>query len=558
MINLGTEACTVTDVGHLPIVKHYAKKIQLVETIDNMVRSKMQVSAGLTVLAMVLDTLSGSDPLYRLQRFFEGRDTELLLGEAVDAGTFADHNVSRILDSLYDTGTSQLFSQIAQNAVNVFALDTARTHYDAASFSVFGDDGLLDPSFHITYDDSNDKRSELKKFLVEMFCVERDVPIIGATRNCSVSDMTLNNEIIGDISNHMARHCIDPSAFICVADSALITRKNLDQAKENRIHFLSRLPATHNECNRAIDQAVAADADQWTDIGTLVKNPAVPNCSAARYRVFETTVSLYGTDYRAIVIHSSGHDKWCNKRIEHLLSQKRKQLSAIVKEATSREFFCWADALQAAKQLASHSQGSYHRIQTEIFEKTKFRCGRPPNDRPRTPAAYRYRIRARFVADDEAIAQLKLWAGCFVLITNVSTVFQGRQWTAADLLAEYNEQSSVEKNFDFLKNPMLVNSIFLKKNERIEVLGFTLQISILIWRLIERTMHQHFNEGDQTIKGRDKRQTKRPTAFMMTAKFTNTLVLSASQKRKLVKTFTAEQLGFLAALNVPADIFTDP
>ena len=64
MINLDTDALTITDVGHLPIVKHYAKKIRLVETIDAMVQNQMQVSAGMTVLAMVLDTLSGRNPLY--------------------------------------------------------------------------------------------------------------------------------------------------------------------------------------------------------------------------------------------------------------------------------------------------------------------------------------------------------------------------------------------------------------------------------------------------------------------------------------------------------------
>ena len=219
MIDIDTDTLTITDVGHLPIVKHYAKKIQLVETVDAMVDSQMHVSAGLTVLAMVLDTLSGRNPLYRLQSFFEDKDTELLLGEAVDPGTFADHNLSRVLDSLYDTGTGRLFSQIAQNAVGAFALDTACAHYDTTSISVFGDYDWPDPPFHITYGHSKDKRPDLKQFLVEMFCVERDVPIIGATRDGNASDKRLNNELLGGISRHMARHGIDPGAFIYVADS---------------------------------------------------------------------------------------------------------------------------------------------------------------------------------------------------------------------------------------------------------------------------------------------------------------------------------------------------
>lgn len=558
MIDLDTDALTITDVGHLPIVKHFAKKIQLVETIDTMVQNQMQVSAGMTVLAMVLDTLSGRNPLYRLQSFFEDKDTELLLGEAVDPGAFADHNVSRVLDSLYDTGTGRLFSQIAQNAVGAFALDTACAHYDTTSISVFGDYDWPDPPFHITYGHSKDKRPDLKQFLVEMFCVERDVPIIGATRDGNASDKRLNNELLGGISRHMARHGIDPGAFIYVADSALITRDNLMRAEDNNIHFLSRLPATFNECARAIDQAVAADDDQWTDVGALAKTPATAKHPAARYRVLETTVTLYGIDYRAIVVHSSAHDKRRHKRIERLLEQKRSQLAATVKEATGGEFFCRADALQAADQLAAHARDSYHRIQTEVVEQPKFGRGRPVQGRQRTPVGYRYQIKARILPDDEAIAPLKLGAGCFVLLSNVPPLFQGRQWSAADLLAEYKQQSGIEKNFGFLKDPLIVNSIFLKKNERIEVLGLVLLISLLIWRLMERSMRQHIEEQNRTITGWDKRQTTRPTAFMMTTKFTNTLVLTVGKKRRLARPLKAEQEEFLEALKLSADIFTVP
>jgi hypothetical protein len=57
---------TFTDVGHLPIVKQFAKQINLVGTINTMVESQMQLPPGEAVLAMVLDTLSGRTPLYRL------------------------------------------------------------------------------------------------------------------------------------------------------------------------------------------------------------------------------------------------------------------------------------------------------------------------------------------------------------------------------------------------------------------------------------------------------------------------------------------------------------
>ena len=157
MLNLDTDQLTITDVGHLPIAKHYANQLNLVDTVDAMVQNQMQTSAGLTVLAMVLDTLSGRNPLYRLQRFFQDKDTELLLGQTVDGKDFADHNLGRVLDSLYATGTQNIFAQLAQNAIGNFQLDTRNLHYDTTSISVFGDYDFSDPPFHITYGHSKDR-----------------------------------------------------------------------------------------------------------------------------------------------------------------------------------------------------------------------------------------------------------------------------------------------------------------------------------------------------------------------------------------------------------------
>ena len=56
---------TITDVQFLPIVKAFARRIQLVDTINQMVHTDMELKPGIVVLAMVLDSLSGRSPLYR-------------------------------------------------------------------------------------------------------------------------------------------------------------------------------------------------------------------------------------------------------------------------------------------------------------------------------------------------------------------------------------------------------------------------------------------------------------------------------------------------------------
>src|SRR6266702_3368759 len=126
-------------VQHLPIVQAYAHKIGLVEVINQLVSTEMAIDPGTIVLGMILDTLSGRSPLYRLEEFFTHQDTALLLGKAVAPGAFDDATVGRVLDRLYDTGTMKVFTACAVRADQVFELDKRYVHFDTTSITVHGE-----------------------------------------------------------------------------------------------------------------------------------------------------------------------------------------------------------------------------------------------------------------------------------------------------------------------------------------------------------------------------------------------------------------------------------
>jgi transposase len=556
MTKIVPDNLTVSEVGHLPIIKDFAKKIRLVETLDAMVDSQMALSPGITVLAMVLDTLSGRTPLYRLEEFFEEKDVELILGHDVQPDLFCDYNVGRVLDKIYDAGTQKVFSQIAQNAVGVFEVDPRRVHFDTTSISVFGDYDFSDPPLKITYGHSKDKRPDLKQFLISMLCVDRNIPIVGATQDGNASDKTLNNELLGGVSKHMARHGLKPGAFVYVADSAFVTPDNLGKAKHNNVKFLTRLPATYKECARVISDAVLADS--WIDFGKLNQTPATQKRPAASYRGFESSVELYGDTYRAIVVHSSAHDKRRHKRIDRMLAQKRKALEVHCKQVNSGPFYCQADAQAAAEKIVKAAAGSYHRLSYEIKKVPKYPRGRPTKEAIRIPIGYEYLLDIEVSVATDQTAIMRLEAGCFVLLSNLSSQQEQGQWTGEGLLALYKDQSGIEQNFGFLKDPVIVNSIFLKKPDRIEVLGLVLIIALLIWRLMERCMRQYLEKTKSEITGWKKRPTKRPTSFMMTTKFLSILVAKSGKKRQLVKPLRPVQKEFLQAMGVNAEVFVCP
>lgn len=60
----------VHQVAFHPIIRAYMQRLGLVDLINTMVSSEMEVKPGIIVAGMIQDTLSGRSPLYHLQNFF--------------------------------------------------------------------------------------------------------------------------------------------------------------------------------------------------------------------------------------------------------------------------------------------------------------------------------------------------------------------------------------------------------------------------------------------------------------------------------------------------------
>ena len=126
------------------------------------------------------------------------------------------------------------------------------------------------------------------------------------------------------------------------------------------------------------------------------------------------------------------------------------------------------------------------------------------------------------------------------------------------LLRAYQDQHSVEQNFGFLKDPVIVNALFLKSPRRIEALGLILVLTLMVWRLMERTMRISLKEGNAKVVGWNNRQTSRPTTFMMTTKFVSVIVIRTAERRFLAEPLDQIQESYLRILGLSAAVFTNP
>lgn len=483
--------------GHLPAAAAYCRHLQISETINTLVQSEMLILPGQVVTAMVLDVLTGRSPLYHVKDFLAQQDRTLLLGEDIDLERFNDYTLARSLDAIAAYGTGKIVTELGVNAAQLFQLDTSAFSYDTTSTSVWGEYRSSEEEDRegpvITFGHSKDHQPKLKQFMTELLCVDRGVPIFGKVIDGNSSDKTSNNKMLTRISSLLAKHGLGPGAFVYVADSAMVTEQNLNAIGDNR--FITRLPASYDACNLAIDYAISTDP--WQELGTLNEGPASNTRPSAVYKAFETQITLYDMPYRAVVIHSSSHDRRRQKKLEKQIVKSFDSIKMKLKKITV-QYFCEADAKTAAEQISKFGT-RLHRVVPIVTAIEAQKRGRPPKNGP-APTETRYQLSWEVLENEEGIAKERESAGCFVLISNVPDSGQGAL-DSAGILRTYKGQYGVERDFAFLKDPLVVNDLFLKMPARIDALGMVLIIALLIVRLMELHMRRFLDINDEVVIG---------------------------------------------------------
>jgi transposase len=539
------EEMAVYSLAHLPIVKEYAERMGFVEIMNQVLACGMHVSPGQTVLGLVMNVLCGRSPVYRVEEFFRTRDVGLLIGEEINADMLNDDAIGRVLDRIYEYGTWKIFSDVSLNACRKFHVNCSEVHMDTTSVSVWGEyKETAGESLHIVYGHSKDNRPDLKQFIISLLCAERTLPVSAEFQNGNASDKKINGKLIAELPQIMSRHGLGKQDFIYVADSALATKTNFSLLGDD-IRFITRLPENFGACGEIISKAIAAGT--WQDVGRLSHRKVNGREISAGYRLQEEAVNIEGKKYRAVVVHSDAHDRRRQKRIDNAVKKDAEAIQEKITALSKKEFYCLPDAQKAAAEL---KDGSFHRVSCSLESREVYRRGRPGKDGKRVVQGERYRILATVAENEAAIKKLREEAGCFVLVSNVPR----QQKTALDILKTYKEQDGIERNFGFLKDPLIANDIFLKKPHRIEAMGLVFILALLLWRLMERNMRQKVKKENIVLQGWNHVQTVKPTAV---SKFSPVFVGVTGNKRMLFTPLDKFQVAYLDALDVSPSIFTE-
>lgn len=542
-------------VDHIPAIARMCHRLGLTDLINESIPCNTDVDIGTLVVGMVCDTLSGRSPLYKVEDFIAGQDTELLFGTPVDSHNFNDDALGNALDRIHQKGTLKLFTEVSLKAATIFDLDTSRCSFDTTSVNIWGDYDTSGPDKkapHITYGYSKDKRHDLKQFMVSMLCAEGNIPISGKMQNGNSSDEKLNNEELQRIARLLKPLKENIGDLIYIADCKLVTAGNLEKLEGTL--FISRFPANFKEHDRLIDQAV--ETGQWQELGILAETPS-PSIKRQRasYKARESQVNINGKSYRAIVIQTDHLDKRRSGSIERKRLKEKSLKQKTIKAAEKQNYHCPLDAAKALETLTRKNKTAYWNLTGTVEQTPVHAPGRAPANGQRKIIGIKYHHRLQLEENTRHHQQQIRKAGCFVMITNTTK----DKMPAGEVLKTYKAQYGVEKNFSFLKEPLIANDTFLKKPSRIDALVFILLVSLMIWNLMQRELRKSEQVRAGQLQDLNKRPTQRPTSYLMMSQLSGTVILRHGKQRFLPRNgMRAQGLNYLNALGFDKSIYTTP
>jgi len=111
-----------------------------------------------------------------------------------------DDKLGRVLDKLYEAGLTEIFVEIALEAMERLGVKGEKLHLDSTSFKVEGEYEVEEGeevAIEIVRGYSRDKRADLKQYMLQMICSgDGDIPMYIRVGSGNESDKKMFGEIL--------------------------------------------------------------------------------------------------------------------------------------------------------------------------------------------------------------------------------------------------------------------------------------------------------------------------------------------------------------------------
>jgi transposase len=520
---------TIHPVAHLPLVLGVLRRLEVATVIDRLIppHPAHGLSCGRGAEAMVLAILDGHHALYKVGKRLEERGMVALLQPGLTRAALNDYRLGHILDALFAANLNRVFSALALQALEVYAIPTPWLHQDTTTIVLYGayeDEPQTPGAPRPAYGHSKDGRDDLKEVLLSLgVSGDGGIPLRLGVRDGNRSDSV---ETPVAIEECLALGLEGVRGI--VADSKAYSRRTLGVCLEHKVDLITLVPRT---C--AVRQALEAWGQQQAALPLVLEKPGRTKDEAPRRWHGQSVSRQVEVEYsdgrvaletlRFVVVHSS---QLAQQQTQAYTAAQEKEAGAVaehVQRVQARWFACAADAEAAIAEYEHRGPGGggrrpqsrrYHAVRYRVVADTRrrrrVRRGRPAKTEP-PPMESGYRL----VVEVEALANAAEDNGWTVLATTVDA----EVCPDADILQAYQDQNTtVEPGFRWIKNPAAIAPVWLEKPERIAALAMLTVLGLLIYSVIQRQVRLYLRTHDQQLPG-NKGLTATPTAAVVLALF---------------------------------------
>ncbi|HSX82031.1 MAG TPA: IS1634 family transposase [Candidatus Saccharimonadia bacterium] len=428
-------------LDHLGLVAGMFEELGITEVIDKATQQDPEmriVTAGHAVKAMVLNGLGFlNQQLYLVPHFFQNKPISRLIAPGIQASHLNDDTLGRALDTLYETGVTELYSLIAATAATRLGLTPTFAHLDSTSFHVDGryksGEEPAEAVIPITPGYSRDHRPDLNQVMLDLIVEHQaGIPVLMKPLSGNSRDKTDFGQIVHD---HLGQLPITYGTTYMVADSALYSADNLQKLADTGTKWITRVPATLTEA-----QEVLAQADPTTM--TLLQEG---------YRYHTVASSYGGVGQRWLVLYSEHRQPQAQRAVDKRWRKQSEHEAHTFHQLCRTAFACEADAQQA---LATFERSLQRTFVSQVALHPTPHYGRRGRPRPGSaPQRIDYHIDGALASALAARQHVGIQQSCFILATNE---LDDHALAPQEVLEGYKGQKHAERGFRFLKAPHFV------------------------------------------------------------------------------------------------------
>jgi len=514
---------------------------------------KPEIPYGTLIEMMIVNLCDDHKPLTGLKNYYnEHLDLEGIFKFPIDREKLTDDRFGLALDHLYDANPKRIFAKLASKLFEKYDIKITKINFDTTSKVMWGSYETPEgeeSKIEITYGHSKDKRSDKKQVKMAIGSANGVVVDIDVLSG-NASDKTYNYDKLGNIEGIINNLNISKKEFYYIADSAFFTSKNIKRAKDKDIKFITSVPDSFKISKELKDKALK-NFDELDKIEIKASN------EIGVYQISDEIKEHKGEFLKFLVYHSGPTVKKKTKSINKKIEKENNQIQKIKKKYNSINYSCQKDAEKARKRIINKELRNikFHTLNLDILKSEKNRPGRPSKDPLKNKVKIEYKLEIRYESD-EIKQQEALKKSCLFILSTSDLEMSGEE-----ILREYKTQDSVEKNFQLLKSPQFVNSLYLESIKRIEAFMYLMMITVMIKSVVQYVVRRELKKENDYILGNENKKNYKPTFAVIYSVFHSVQTMTIDQDDGLIRRLTTPLSEcvkkIIKALKLEPDIFID-